>query len=89
MLLKLIWSPIHYVGQAIDNGVAGWLEWDAVEGVEHNNLTLNLSWASGLFQTQNVLIEKVMLVFWLRSSLILSQIVVRKPRPDSVVPWLK
>lgn len=33
MLLKLIWSPIHYVRQAIDSRVAGSLEWDPTKGV--------------------------------------------------------
>jgi hypothetical protein len=33
MLLKLIWSPIHYVRQAIDSRVAGSLEWDLTKGV--------------------------------------------------------
>jgi len=33
MLLKLIWSPIHYVRQAIDSRVAGSLEWYPTKGV--------------------------------------------------------
>jgi hypothetical protein len=41
MLLKLIWSPIHYVRPAIDSRVAGWLEWNAAEGVVQPTQRLN------------------------------------------------
>jgi hypothetical protein len=41
MLLKLIWSPIHYVRQAIDSRVAGSLEWDATKGVVQLTRQLN------------------------------------------------
>jgi len=41
MLLKLIWSPIHYVRRAIDSRVAGSLEWDPTKGVVQQTRQLN------------------------------------------------
>jgi len=41
MLLKLIWSPIHYVRRAIDSRVAGSLEWDPTKGEVQQTRQLN------------------------------------------------